>query len=143
MLKMSTPDNLHSFQKAGARAGIVTDAHITVRGLSKKFGEIVVYDNFDVDFSRGEFVSIFGPNGCGKSTLINMIAGLIPVDAGQIRFDGKTLRETKIGYVFQNYREALFPWLTCYDNIGYPLKHMGVRKRSGTSASQRSSPRWA
>lgn len=53
-----------------------------------------------------EFTSIFGPNGCGKSTLINLISGLIPVDSGTILFGGKTLAQTRIGYVFQNYREA-------------------------------------
>jgi NitT/TauT family transport system ATP-binding protein len=102
----------------------VSAAHITVRGLSKTFGAAAVYQRFDVDIARGEFVSIFGPNGCGKSTLINLIAGLIPVDGGHIRFGGKTLAETKIGYVFQNYREALFPWLTAWKNIEYPLKLM-------------------
>ena len=71
---------------------------------------------------------MFGPNGCGKSTLINMIAGLIPVDAGEILFDGMLLSEIKFGYVFQNYREALFPWLRAFDNIAYPLKVMSVPK---------------
>ncbi len=99
-------------------------AHITVRGLRKTFGAAAVYDRFDVDIARGEFVSIFGPNGCGKSTLINLIAGLIPVDGGEILFGGKTLAATKIGYVFQNYREALFPWLTAWNNIEYPLRLM-------------------
>ncbi len=99
-------------------------AHITVRRLSKTFGGASVYERFDVDIARGEFVSIFGPNGCGKSTLINLIAGLIPVDGGEILFGGKTLASTKIGYVFQNYREALFPWLTAWNNIEYPLKLM-------------------
>ena len=99
-------------------------AHITVRRLSKTFGAAAVYERFDVDIARGEFVSIFGPNGCGKSTLINLIAGLIPVDGGEILFGGKTLASTKIGYVFQNYREALFPWLTAWNNIEYPLKLM-------------------
>jgi len=96
--------------------------HITVRGLAKRFGEAVVYDRFDLDIPRGRFVSIFGPNGCGKSTLINMIAGLVPADGGEILFGGKRLADTKIGYVFQNYREALFPWLRSIDNIEYPLK---------------------
>lgn len=100
--------------------------HITIRGLTKYFAGAPLYENFDVDFPKGAIVSIFGPNGCGKSTLINMIAGLIPIDSGQILFDGKSLRETKIGYVFQNYREALFPWLRTVDNIGYPLKLAGV-----------------
>ncbi len=99
--------------------------HITIRGLTKYFAGAPLYDDFDLDFPKGAIVSIFGPNGCGKSTLINMIAGLTPIDAGQILFDGKSLRDTKIGYVFQNYREALFPWLRTVDNIGYPLKLAG------------------
>lgn len=101
-------------------------AHITVRGLRKHFQDSVIYGGFDLDIPRGRFVSVFGPNGCGKSTLINIIAGLIPPDAGEILFGGKTLAATKIGYVFQNYREALFPWLTSFANIAYPLKLMGV-----------------
>src|SRR6202046_764202 len=102
--------------------------HVTIRGLSKRFDKAVIYDNFDLDIPRGELISVFGPNGCGKSTLINMIAGLIPPDAGEILFDGMRLAEIKFGYVFQNYREALFPWLPAFDNIAYPLKLMGVPK---------------
>src|SRR3954468_7059868 len=101
-------------------------AHITIRGLKKRFQGATVYDGFDLDIPRGRFVSVFGPNGCGKSTLINMIAGLIPVDAGEILFSGKPLSQVKIGYVFQNYREALFPWLRSIDNIEYPLKFMNL-----------------
>jgi NitT/TauT family transport system ATP-binding protein len=100
--------------------------HVTIRGLSKRFDKAVIYDNFDLDIPRGELISVFGPNGCGKSTLINMIAGLIPLDAGQILFDGMRLDDIKFGYVFQNYREALFPWLRAFDNISYPLKMMKV-----------------
>jgi NitT/TauT family transport system ATP-binding protein len=102
--------------------------HVTIRGLSKRFDKAVIYDDFDLDIPRGELISVFGPNGCGKSTLINMIAGLIPVDRGQILFDGMLLSEIKFGYVFQNYREALFPWLRAFDNISYPLKMMKVPK---------------
>lgn len=100
--------------------------HVTIRGLSKRFGDTVIYDGFDLDIPRGELISVFGPNGCGKSTLINIVAGLIPPDAGKVLFDGKRLEEIKFGYVFQNYREALFPWLRAFDNIAYPLKLMQV-----------------
>ena len=96
--------------------------------MTKHFTDAVVYDRFDLDIPRGKLVSVFGPNGCGKSTLINMIAGLIPIDAGEILFDGKPLRDIKFGYVFQNYREALFPWLRSIDNIEYPLKFMKLPK---------------
>lgn len=100
--------------------------HVTVRGLCKSFAGAPLYTGFNLDLPRGKIVSIFGPNGCGKSTLMNMIAGLVPVDAGEILFDGKTLRETQIGYVFQNYRDALFPWISAWDNIAYPLRRRGM-----------------
>src|SRR5882762_7428675 len=106
-----------------------THPHVTIRGLSKRFGKAVIYDKFDLDIPRGELISVFGPNGCGKSTLINIIAGLIPADAGEILFDGQTIDEITFGYVFQNYREALFPWLRAVDNIDYPLKLKGLARR--------------
>src|ERR1700728_4654505 len=111
--------------------------HVTIRALSKRFDTTVIYDNFDLDIPRGELISVFGPNGCGKSTLINMIAGLVPADAGQILFDGRRLDQIKFGYVFQNYREALFPWMRAFDNIAYPLKLMRMpasERRTRTEA---------
>ena len=105
-----------------------TAPHVTIRGLTKRFSDATIYDNFDFDIPRGKLMSVFGPNGCGKSTLINMIAGLFPVDAGEILFDGQPLSQIKFGYVFQNYREAMFPWLRAFDNIAYPLKVTGVPK---------------
>ena len=102
--------------------------HVTIRGLDKSFNGAVLYDNFNLDIPKGKIVSIFGPNGCGKSTLINMISGLMPIDSGEVLFDGKTLDKTTIGYVFQNYRDALFPWMSSLDNIAYPLKRSGMSK---------------
>jgi NitT/TauT family transport system ATP-binding protein len=80
---------------------------------------------------------VFGPNGCGKSTLINIIAGLIPPDSGEILFDGMKLSEIKFGYVFQNYREALFPWMRAFDNIAYPLKMMKVAPAERKARTER------
>lgn len=114
--------------RSDAGTTIAAPAHVTIRGLSKRFGNATIYDKFDLDIPRGKLISIFGPNGCGKSTLINLIAGLIPMDAGEILFDGKPLNAIKFGYVFQNYREALFPWLRSFENIEYPLKLMHMPK---------------
>src|SRR5215471_11651367 len=115
--------------------------HVTIRGLTKQFGAGRIYDDLDLDLPRGELISVFGPNGCGKSTLINMIAGLVPADAGQILFDGRKLAAINFGYVFQNYREALFPWMRAFDNIAYALKLKNVppaahREACGASRHQ-------
>ncbi len=114
---------------ANEGSGAPRRTFITIRGLSKSFNGTVIYDQFDLDLPQGEFISIFGPNGCGKSTLINMISGLLPLDAGQVLFDGQTIQETRLSYVFQNYRDALFPWLRAIDNIHYPLKLIGLSRR--------------
>ena len=114
-----------------------TAPHVTIRGLTKRFSDATIYDNFDFDIPRGKLISVFGPNGCGKSTLINMIAGLFPVDAGEILFDGQPISQIRFGYVFQNYREALFPWLRAFDNIAYPLKLKGIAKAEGKARVER------
>ena len=106
-------------------AAVRPGTEITIRGLSKSFAGQPLYRDFDLDVPKGQITTIFGPNGCGKSTIINMVAGLLPMDAGEALFDGKTLHETVIGYVFQNYREALFPWKRAIDNIKYPLRLAG------------------
>jgi NitT/TauT family transport system ATP-binding protein len=124
-------------QNAPTTARDLPPAHVTIRGLTKRFGDACVYDDFGLDIPRGQLISVFGPNGCGKSTLINMIAGLIPADAGEILFEGKPLHAIKFGYVFQNYREALFPWLRSIDNIEYPLKLMKLSKGERRTRTER------
>lgn len=107
---------------------------IRIQGLSKSFAGQPLYRDFDLEIPKHQITTIFGPNGCGKSTIINMVAGLLPMDAGEALFDGKKLRDTVIGYVFQNYREALFPWKRAIDNIKYPLKLAG---RSAAECNRR------
>lgn len=114
-------------KKFSSQANVI-GPKITVRGLTKRFGNELLYSQFDLDILGGAITCIFGPNGCGKSTLLNAIAGLAPYDSGRILFGEKTLKETKVGYVFQNYRDALFPWMRAVDNIKYPLKVAGLSK---------------
>ena len=132
---MARESSLARTEEAAAESA--ASAHVTIRGLTKHFTDAVVYDRFDLDIPRGKLMSVFGPNGCGKSTLINMITGLIPIDGGEILFDGKPLRDIKFGYVFQNYREALFPWLRAIDNIQYPLKLMKLPKAERRARTER------
>jgi NitT/TauT family transport system ATP-binding protein len=121
---------------AASSAGLTPEAKkpqrrgtIELRGISKQFTGGDLYRDFNLDLKEGEFISIFGPNGCGKSTLLNMISGLLPMDSGRVLYDGKTIAETNTSYVFQNYREALFPWMRAIDNIHYPLILRNVARK--------------
>lgn len=117
----------NSFRRRSAlRSDTLVDAGIIVRGLCKTFGRQRVYDGFSVDIRPGVVTSIFGPNGCGKSTLMNMLAGLMPFEAGEISFAGRPVSKVRLGYVFQNYRDALLPWRRAADNIRYPLALLGM-----------------
>jgi len=120
----------HGATAAGGLDMDVGAKGIRIRGLTKQFDAGYVYHDFDLDLPDGEFVSIFGPNGCGKSTLINLISGLAPMDAGEVLFNGKPIGQTKLSYVFQNYRDALFPWMRAISNIQYPLKLLGLDAKS-------------
>lgn len=107
---------------------------LKINNLTKTYhhngGQVRVFDSFDLEVFSGEFVGIFGPNGCGKTTLLEIIAGLDKNFLGEICFEKKV----KISYIFQNYRESIFPWLTIADNIGYPLKLRGFSQNKRKDA---------
>ncbi|MFM7221193.1 MAG: ATP-binding cassette domain-containing protein, partial [Nodosilinea sp.] len=66
-----------------------SDSFIAVQGLYKSFLGQPLYEDFNLSLPTNQLISIFGPNGCGKSTLINLISGLLPYDQGQITIHGK------------------------------------------------------
>lgn len=88
-----------------------------------------VFDNFNLSVNDGEFITIFGPNGCGKTTLLNIIAGTLKLDSGEINFNDRPINSLRIGFVFQDYRNSLFPWLKIKDNISFPLKLKNVDRK--------------
>ncbi|MGF7162850.1 ABC-type Fe3+/spermidine/putrescine transport system ATPase subunit [Rhodoligotrophos appendicifer] len=113
--------------EATAMAG----ASIQISNLEKRFGHVNAVRNFSVDISRGEFISVLGASGSGKTTVLRMIAGLEDPSGGHILIDGKDATELPpeardIGLVFQDY--ALFPHMSVRENIGFPLQMRGRRK---------------
>src|SRR5512137_277560 len=89
---------------------------------------LVVLDNISFDVRDKEFVCILGSSGCGKTTLLRLIAGLDDAQSGSIILDGEEIRGTspKVGMVFQEY--SLFPWRSVIDNIAFGLEMRGVQK---------------
>ncbi len=80
-----------------------------------------IFEEFSLSVDYDEVVGIFGPNGCGKTTLLNMISGIIEPDSGHITIGRKKPGENSISYIFQDFRSSLFPWLSIRDNILFPL----------------------
>ncbi|WP_369990278.1 ABC transporter ATP-binding protein [Pseudomonas xanthosomatis] len=103
---------------------------VSVQNLQKSYAGSPVFKNIDCQIERGEFVTLLGPSGCGKSTLLRCIAGLTPVDAGQILLDGQDIvpvspQKRGIGMVFQSY--ALFPNMTVEQNVAFGLRMQKVK----------------
>lgn len=99
---------------------------LELRNVCKKFDNKIVLDNMNLEIRNGEIVSMLGPSGSGKSTLLNIILGLIPMDSGQLLFEGQdisrvSMKDRGFNIVFQDY--ALFPNLNAYGNIAYGLKN--------------------
>jgi nitrate/nitrite transport system ATP-binding protein len=101
-------------------------AYLELINVCKSYGEgknkTEVLSNINLKIEEGEFVAIVGFTGSGKTTLVNLIAGLIEPDSGEILFKGKPIQGTshERGIIFQNY--SLLPWLSVYDNIAMAVK---------------------
>jgi ABC-type Fe3+/spermidine/putrescine transport system ATPase subunit len=113
---------------------------ITVDAVSKSYVSKKIVDNLTLDVKDNEILCLLGPNGCGKTTLLNMLSGLTKPDSGSITIDGVVVdgavgskkihlqpSERKVGYVFQTI--SLFPNMRVEDNIAYGLKAMHLPKQ--------------
>ncbi len=105
-------------------------ASIEMKNIVKKYGDgFPAVNNVSIDVADGEFVILVGPSGCGKSTLLRMIVGLEDITSGEMVIGEKKVndlapRDRNLAMVFQNY--ALYPHLTVYENIAFPLRLAGT-----------------
>ena len=104
-------------------------AEIQLRNISKRWGNFVGVDDFDLTIKDREFLVLLGPSGCGKTTTMRMVAGLEDPTDGDIMIDGTVVnalepKDRDVAMVFQSY--ALYPNMTVYENIRFPLKVRGI-----------------
>ena len=108
---------------------------LEMKKLSKAFGRVITASNIDLTIDQGVLTSIIGPNGAGKSTLINMLSGSLPVNSGQILFQGTDIthlpihHRVKMGLCRSFQVVNIFPDLTVFDNVQIPV--LAVRRRAG------------
>jgi putative spermidine/putrescine transport system ATP-binding protein len=116
---------------AAKRPAASSGAALDLQGLVKRYGDTAAVDNVSLNIPAGEFVTLLGPSGSGKTTTLNMIAGFVDVDEGELLLDGRPIADLPshkrdIGVVFQHY--ALFPHMTTAENVEFPLKRRKVAK---------------
>ncbi|MDP9492277.1 MAG: ABC transporter ATP-binding protein [Actinomycetota bacterium] len=104
---------------------------VELRGVTRRFDDVVAVDRLDLGVHKGEFLSLLGPSGCGKTTTLRLIAGFERPDEGEILIDGSDVAslppyKRDVNTVFQSY--ALFPHLTVIENVAYGLKQRGLRR---------------
>ena len=102
-----------------------TAPYIRIEGVSKKFGDFIAVNNVSLDVYKGEIFCLLGGSGCGKTTLLRMLAGFEVPSAGRITLDGVDMAEVPpyerpVNMMFQSY--ALFPHMTVEQNIAFGLK---------------------
>ena len=105
-------------------------ASISLRGISKRFGDVEALKELDLDIQDGEFLSLLGPSGCGKTTTLRLVAGLEEPTAGDVYMGEERVTDLApaardIAMVFQLF--ALYPYMTIRENIAFPLRAQGVR----------------
>ncbi|MFO8086139.1 MAG: ABC transporter ATP-binding protein [Desulfobacterales bacterium] len=106
---------------------------LSVRNVSKIFpaddGYLNVLDKVNFDMTAGELLCLLGPSGCGKSTLLKLIAGFMKPSAGNIRTQDRTVSRPGPDRCVVFQEDALFPWLTVYENVAFGAKKLMQKKR--------------
>ena len=114
--------------QTNAAFGAQVDNAVTVRGVSKNYGDTEALKNMSLEFPRGQLTSLLGPSGCGKTTLLKIIAGLLEPTSGEIEVNGKAVTGPgpDRAFVFQDF--ALLPWASVLRNVAFGLELRGVAR---------------
>ncbi|GIX14556.1 MAG: nitrate ABC transporter ATP-binding protein [Paracoccaceae bacterium] len=115
-------------ERAAAAAGTGGAVAVSVRNITKNYGDVEALKNLSLDFPRGQLTSLLGPSGCGKTTLLKIIAGLLEPTSGEVEVNGRPVRGPgpDRAFVFQDF--ALLPWANVLRNVAFGLELRGVAR---------------
>jgi ABC-type Fe3+/spermidine/putrescine transport system ATPase subunit len=104
---------------------------VMLRGVTKRYGDLVAVNNLTLEVRSGEFLAVLGPSGSGKTTTMRIVGGFVRPDSGSVEISGRNVADLPpfrrdVNTVFQSY--ALFPHMSVEDNVGYGLRRRGVRR---------------
>lgn len=99
---------------------------IEVKNLTKQFGDLLVLDKINFSVAEGEFLSIVGPTGCGKTTFLNLLSTLMPSSEGNIFIDGEIADPTKHNLAFVFQEPTCLPWRTVRENVAFGMEVKNV-----------------
>jgi len=99
---------------------------LNVAGLSKRFGDLSIFENFDLMLPENGFTVLIGPSGCGKSTLFNVLTGAVAGDGGAIAWGGKTVSHLREISAYMQQKDLLLPWFSLMDNALLPARVTGA-----------------
>ena len=103
---------------------------VSVKNLTKCFGDLTVLDKVNFDIKKGELLCIVGPTGCGKTTFLNCMSKLTDTTSGDIYIDGEVANPTKHNLAFVFQEPTALPWLTVAENVAYGMKIKNTNKRA-------------
>jgi ABC-type nitrate/sulfonate/bicarbonate transport system ATPase subunit len=130
-LRESTPDAADEGRtgRVSADALDATGASVRVSGLAHSFGELRAIERIDLEVEPGEVIGIVGPSGCGKTTFLELVAGLRPLDAGELSVGGRGEAGERLeSCAYMPQRDLLLPWLSAVDNAALALRISGMRR---------------
>ncbi len=118
----------------------MSGVHLEMRSVRKRFDALNVLADVTLSVHPGEFVSVLGPSGTGKSTILKLLTGALKPDSGEILLNGSPLSEAKSPFAFMPQRDALMPWRKIIDNATLGLEVQGVGR---AKARERVAPLFA
>ena len=109
---------------------------LKVASLSKRFGDLSIFENFNLMLPQNGFTVLIGPSGCGKSTLFNVLTGVVAGDSGEISWCGKTVSHLREISAYMQQKDLLLPWFSLMDNALLPARVTGAdMAKSGQKAT--------